>query len=69
MAVVQQPNRRWRMRRGDQGDMIDPMSDRRRPRYDRRGQDPVQILRAATRPGANEAAPRTERRRVPGATE
>lgn len=41
------------------------MLDRRRAAYDRRGRDPVRTFRGATRPGANEPAPNTERRHVP----
>lgn len=44
---------------------LSPMLDRRRACYDRRGREPVRAFQGATRPGANEPAPSTERRRVP----
>lgn len=65
MTTNQQPNRRRRTRRGPQAVFYDAIADRRRPCYDRRGQDPLRTLKGATRPGVNEAAPRVERRRVP----
>jgi hypothetical protein len=54
-------------RRGVSSYFTSPVNDRRRPQYERRvGATAAQVRPGTVRPGVGEAAPREERRRVPG---